>query len=44
VERAYVAVYGHAKRTTFMSDRMDFDNCSRVHPLYQNDYSSFCLK
>jgi peptide/nickel transport system substrate-binding protein len=44
VERAYVAVYGHVKRTTFLSDRMDFEDCSRVHPIYQNDYSSFCLK
>jgi hypothetical protein len=24
--------------------RMDFDNCSLFHPVYNNDYSSFCLK
>lgn len=44
VERAYLAVYGNPMRTTFMSERMDFEGCSRVHPVYGNDYSSFCLK
>jgi peptide/nickel transport system substrate-binding protein len=44
VERAYVAVYGHPKRATFLSERMDFQHCARVHPIYGNDYSSFCLK
>jgi hypothetical protein len=27
-----------------MSERMDFENCSLFHPVYQNDYSSFCIK
>lgn len=44
IERSYVAPYGSEELTTFMSDRMDFENCSIVHPLYGNDYSSFCLK
>jgi peptide/nickel transport system substrate-binding protein len=44
VERAWVAPYGHRKLATFLSERMDFDNCSRFHPVYFNDYSSFCLK
>lgn len=44
VEKSYVAPYGSEELTTFMSDRMDFENCSIVHPLYGNDYSSFCLK
>jgi peptide/nickel transport system substrate-binding protein len=44
VERWAIAPYGHRKLATFMSERMDFDNCSVVHPLYVNDYSSFCLK
>jgi peptide/nickel transport system substrate-binding protein len=44
VERAYVAVYGHPKRATFLSERMDFEHCARTHPIYGNDYSSFCLK
>jgi peptide/nickel transport system substrate-binding protein len=44
VERAWIAPYGHRKLATFLSERMDFENCSRFHPVYNNDYSSFCLK
>jgi peptide/nickel transport system substrate-binding protein len=44
VERAWVVPYGHRKLATFLSERMDFDNCSLFHPVYYNDYSSFCLK
>ena len=44
VERAWIAPYGHRKLATFMSERMDFDNCNRFHPVYFNDYSAFCLK
>jgi peptide/nickel transport system substrate-binding protein len=44
VEKAYVAPYGSETVATFMSERMDFENCSLFHPVYQNDYSSFCLK
>jgi ABC-type transport system substrate-binding protein len=44
VEEAYVAPYGSETVATFMSERMDFENCSLFHPVYQNDYSSFCLK
>jgi peptide/nickel transport system substrate-binding protein len=44
IDKSYVAPYGSEELTTFMSDRMDFENCSIVHPLYGNDYSSFCLK
>jgi peptide/nickel transport system substrate-binding protein len=44
VEEAWVAAYGHTKLSTFMSERMDFKNCSLFHPVYGNDYSSFCLK
>lgn len=44
VEEAWIAPYGNRMLTTFMSERMDFDGCSLVHPLYQNDYTSFCLK
>jgi len=40
----YVAPYGHRKLATFFSDRMDFENCGIFHPVYNNDYSSFCLK
>jgi peptide/nickel transport system substrate-binding protein len=44
VERGWVAPYGHRKLATFLSERMDFDNCRRFHPVFNNDYSSFCLK
>jgi peptide/nickel transport system substrate-binding protein len=41
---AYAAVVGYQKLTTFMSERMNFDDCSLNHPIYAHDYSSFCLK
>jgi peptide/nickel transport system substrate-binding protein len=44
VDRGWIVPYGHRKLATFLSERMDFDNCSRFHPVYFNDYSSFCLK
>jgi peptide/nickel transport system substrate-binding protein len=44
VESAAIAPYGHRKLATFFSERMDFENCSRFHPVYFNDYSSWCLK
>jgi len=44
VERAYVAPYGQAKESLLLSERMDFENCALVHPLYKLDYSSLCLK
>jgi peptide/nickel transport system substrate-binding protein len=44
VERAWIVPYGHRKLATFVSERMDFENCTRFHPVYFNDYSSFCLK
>jgi peptide/nickel transport system substrate-binding protein len=44
VEGAHVVPWGHERLSTFMSERMDFANCSRFHPVYFNDYSSWCLK
>jgi peptide/nickel transport system substrate-binding protein len=44
VEEAYVAPWGSERVSTFLSERMDFETCSRFHPVYANDYSSFCLK
>ena len=44
IERAYLVPLGQLKGTTFMSERMDFRNCNRVHPLYFHDYTSFCLR
>ena len=31
-------------RATFFSERMDFENCAGVHPVWKNDWSQFCLK
>jgi peptide/nickel transport system substrate-binding protein len=44
VERSWIAPYGHRKLATFVSERMDFENCTRFHPVWNNDYTSFCLK
>jgi peptide/nickel transport system substrate-binding protein len=44
VEEAWIVPYGYAKRATFVSERMDFENCTLFHPVYFNDYSSFCLR
>jgi peptide/nickel transport system substrate-binding protein len=43
-EKAHVAAYGHTKETTFVSERMDFENCTVFHPVYRDDWSQFCLK
>jgi peptide/nickel transport system substrate-binding protein len=44
VEEAYMVPFGHRKLTTFVSDRIDFENCTVVSPIFYNDYSQFCLK
>jgi peptide/nickel transport system substrate-binding protein len=44
VEDGWIVPFGHRKLATFLSERMDFENCTRFHPVYNNDYSSFCLK
>jgi peptide/nickel transport system substrate-binding protein len=41
---AHTVPYAHRRLTTFVSERMDIDRCSRFHPVYFNDYSSWCLK
>lgn len=44
VENAFMVPYGHRKLTTFLSERMNFEDCTVVSPIYYNDYSQFCLK
>jgi peptide/nickel transport system substrate-binding protein len=44
VGQAYLAPLGSATRNTFLSERLDFNNCVRFNPVYGNDYSSLCLK
>ena len=41
--QSHVAVYGHRKLATFLSDRMDFESAV-FHPVYFNDYVTFALK
>jgi peptide/nickel transport system substrate-binding protein len=43
-EKAYWAIYGNRKQTTFMSDRMDFSKCKGEHSVYTHDWAEFCLK
>jgi peptide/nickel transport system substrate-binding protein len=43
VESAYLAPYGHTKLSAFVSDRIDFEECVVVHPLYFVDLSRLCL-
>jgi peptide/nickel transport system substrate-binding protein len=44
VEEGWIVPFGHTTRPTFVSERMDFENCTLFHPVYNNDYSSFCLR
>jgi peptide/nickel transport system substrate-binding protein len=44
IEDADAAVYGHELATSFFSERMNFNDCHGVHPLYKNDWAEFCLK
>ena len=44
VERGYLVPYGHRVRGTFVSDRIDFKNCTFFHQVYLEDWSRFCLK
>ena len=43
-EKAYWAVYGNRKQSTFFSPRMDFQNCKGEHSAWTHDWSQFCLK
>lgn len=44
LEKSHVAPFGSEELTTFMSERMNVEDCLTFHPIYGNDYSSFCLK
>jgi peptide/nickel transport system substrate-binding protein len=44
VENANATVYGNELATSFFSERMDFENCNGVSPVYKNDWLLFCLK
>jgi peptide/nickel transport system substrate-binding protein len=44
VEEAFQLPYGHRKLATFVSERIPFGECTRFHPLFQNDYTAFCVE
>ncbi|HYJ20710.1 MAG TPA: ABC transporter substrate-binding protein [Solirubrobacterales bacterium] len=44
VDKAYLVPYGYRKLSTFLSDRMNFADCTPISPQYYNDYSQWCLK
>jgi peptide/nickel transport system substrate-binding protein len=44
VGKAYLVPFGHRIRGTFVSDRIDFENCTVFHRVYLEDFSQFCLK
>ena len=44
VEYAGLVPYGHRQLANFFSERMDFENCSTTHPVYNQNIVGFCLK
>ncbi len=44
VDKAYQVPYGYRKLGTFMSERMNFADCTPISPVIYNDYSQWCLK
>jgi peptide/nickel transport system substrate-binding protein len=44
VTEAYAVPLGSERRPTFLSERIDAENCARFHPLFGIDLSSLCLK
>lgn len=44
VGKSYIVPYGYRKLTTFLSERMNFADCTPINPQYYNDYSQWCLK
>jgi peptide/nickel transport system substrate-binding protein len=43
VAGAHVVPFGHGKLTVFYSDRIDFDDCTVWHPVYNLDLTRLCL-
>ncbi len=43
VEKAHIAPYGHRKLANFVSERVDFENCTITHPVYELDLTQLCL-
>ena len=43
VEEGHVVPYGHRKLANFVSERVDFENCTVTHPVYQLDLTQLCV-
>jgi peptide/nickel transport system substrate-binding protein len=43
VEKAHIAPYGHRKLANFVSENVDFQNCTVTHPVYELDLTQLCL-
>jgi len=44
VSEAHLAPYGQRKLSVFFSDRVDFEDCTVWHPVFNLDYAGPCLK
>jgi hypothetical protein len=44
VEEGYAAPIGSERRPTFLSERLDIENCFRFQPLFGVDLSSLCIR
>ena len=44
LEEAHLVPYGNRKLSVFFSERINFDDCTAWHPVYNLDYTSLCLK
>ncbi|MDQ3740452.1 MAG: ABC transporter substrate-binding protein [Actinomycetota bacterium] len=44
VEKAHIAPYGHRTLANFVSENVDFENCTVTSPLYYLDLTQLCLK
>jgi peptide/nickel transport system substrate-binding protein len=44
IDEALLAPYGHRKLANFVSERVDFENCTVTHPVYQLDFTQLCVR
>jgi peptide/nickel transport system substrate-binding protein len=44
IDEAHLVPYGNRKLSVFVSDRINFEDCTVWHPVYNLDFASLCLK
>jgi peptide/nickel transport system substrate-binding protein len=44
LDEAHLVPYGNRKLSVFVSERINFEDCTLWHPVYNLDYASLCLK